>query len=110
MITEKDLKNISGVVKVILMANEKARNNDSFLYLRVLEYYGCIRGVDVRTMTVPTLLLHMEEYGLPKFETVRRARQKTQEKFPELAASKRTQEKRMEAEREFRAFALEGKA
>lgn len=110
MVTEKDLKNISGVVKVILTANEKARNNDSFLYLRVLEYYGCMNGVDVRTMTVPTLLLHMEEYGLPKFESVRRARQKAQAQYPELAASKGVQEKRMEAEHEFRAFALEGKA
>ena len=107
MITEKDLKNITGVVKVILAANEKARNSDSFLYLRVLEYYGCINGIDVRSMTVPTFLLHMQDYGLPKFESVRRARQKAQAKYPELAACDRVQEKRMETEREFRAFALE---
>lgn len=108
--TEHELKNISEIVKTILKADQKARDNDSFLYLRVLEYYGFLNGVDVRTMTVPTLLLRMQELGFPKFESVRRARQKAQTQYPELAASKRAQDGRMEAERKFRAFALEGKA
>ena len=107
MTTKKDLKYISDVVKVILTANERARNSDSFLYLRVLEYYGCLNGVDVKGMTVPAFLMNMDDYGLPKFETVRRARQKAQELYPELAACKRVKDGRMAIEREFRAFAVE---
>ncbi|MBO7253270.1 MAG: hypothetical protein J6V25_11675 [Oscillospiraceae bacterium] len=106
MVTEKDLKHISGIVKVILQASERARNSDSFLYLRVLEFYACTKGIDLRNMTVPHFLMNMQDYGLPKFETVRRARQKAQEQHPELAANDKVQENRMAIEREFRAFAV----
>lgn len=106
MVTEKDLKYISGVVKVILQASERARNSDSFLYLRVLEFYACTKGIDLRNMTVPNFLMNMQDYGLPKFETVRRARQKIQEKNPELAAADKVKENRMVIEREFRAFVV----
>lgn len=110
MTNRKELKYISDVVKVILTANERARNSDSFLYLRVLEYYGCLNGVDVKGMTVPAFLLNMDDYGLPKFESVRRTRQKLQAQYPELAACDRVKNERMAIEREFRAFAVEEKA
>lgn len=110
MTTKKDLKYISDVVKVILKANERARNSDSFLYLRVLEYYGCLNGIDVKSLTVPAFLMNMEDYGLPKFESVRRTRQKAQAQYPELAACDRVKDGRMAIEREYRAFAVEVKA
>lgn len=102
-----DLKTIKEVVMAILKDDARARNNDGILYLRVLEYYGCVNDVDINGMTVPNFLQYREHYKLPNSESVRRARQKIQARHPELAARKDVAEKRMEKEREYRAFALE---
>lgn len=102
-----DLKTIKEVVMAILKGDAKARNDDGILYLRVLEYYGCLNDVDINGMTVPLFLQYREHYRLPNSESVRRARQKIQAQFPELAASRETKEKRMEKEEEYRAFAAE---
>ena len=100
-----ELRTIKDVVMAILMADEKARNNDGFLYLRVLQYYGCVHDVDIASMTVPYFLEYRELHKLPNSESVRRARQKIQAQHPELSARKDVAEKRLEKEREFRAFA-----
>lgn len=102
-----ELKNVTDLVKTILKADEKARNNDSFLYLRVLQYYACANGIDLKRATVEWFFQNRDGWGFPPPESVRRARQKLQAKYPELAACERVREKRMEKEREYRAYALE---
>ena len=102
-----ELKNVTELVKTILRADEKARNNDSFLYLRVLQYYACKNGLDLRRTPVQWFYENKDEWGFPPSESVRRARQKLQAKYPDLAACNRVKEKRMEKEREYRAYALE---
>jgi len=102
-----DLKTIKEVVMAILKGDARARNNDGLLYLKVLQYYGCVNDVDINGMTVPYFLQYREHYKLPNSESVRRTRQKIQAEYPELATSRETAEKRMEKEREYRAFALE---
>lgn len=103
------LKNVTELVKIILTADERARNNDSFLYLRVLEYYACNIGLDLKRTTVEWFFANRDGWGFPPPESVRRARQKVQAQYPELAATERVRKKRMEKEQEFRAYALEGK-
>lgn len=104
-----ELKNVTELVKIILTADERARNNDSFLYLRVIEYYACNGGLDLKRTTVEWFFKNRDGWGFPPPESVRRARQKVQAQYPELAATERVRKKRMEKEQEFRAYALEGK-
>lgn len=81
-----ELKTTAALVKHILETNPQARNSDSFLYLKVIQ-------------------LNINNIGFTGFETVRRARQKIQAQYPELAANKSVSAARMENEKDFRAFA-----
>lgn len=100
-----DLKNTTALVKSILEQDKQCRNSDSFLYLKVLSVVGKQKGIDLEKMTVPYFLLNLHGAGMPPFETVRRARQKIQAVYPELAACERVEGFRAENEAEFRAFA-----
>ena len=100
-----DLKTVSKLVKAILEQDEQARNSDSFLYLKVLQYIADREEIFLAAMPVPYFLENMKAYGFPPFESVRRTRQKIQEHHPELAACKKVEEMRMENEKEFRAYA-----
>ena len=56
-----ELKNVSTLVKSILTEDERARNTDNYLYLRVLEHYSGIKGTDIHTMTVPVFLKELNQ-------------------------------------------------
>lgn len=96
---------ITGITKEVLEQYEQTRNSDSLLYLKVLERYSHERGIDLRLLSVPVFLKQMGEMGLPKFESVRRARQKLQATYPHLAADKAVEGFRMENEKTYREFA-----
>lgn len=100
-----ELKTTAALVKHILETNPQARNSDSFLYLQVIQYEANLMGIDLRSMTVTRFLLGITSFGFTGFETVRRARQKIQAQYPELAANKSVSAARMENEKDFRAFA-----
>lgn len=102
-----NLKTNVGLVKAILEEDKKARNSDSYLYLKVLNHIALQKGMDVSGMTVSGFLMNMSDLGFPGFESIRRTRQKVQERFPELAADKRVRKYRLENEEEYRAFAKE---
>ena len=74
----ENLKIVSALVKKILEQDNKARNTDNNLYLKVLEHYSGLRGIDIRAMTVPVFLKELDRHSFPGFETVRRSRQKVQ--------------------------------
>ena len=99
------LKTTKGLVQSILENDIRARNSDSFLYLRVLEFIGECKGVNLKSVPVSVFLQNMDEYGVPSFETVRRSRQKVQAEYPELAASEKVAEYRAENEEIYREFA-----
>ena len=101
-----DLKGTTAIVEHLLRNNTQTRNSDSFLYLKVLEHLDEQSGDNVSELPVRVFLKYMGDFNVPTFETVRRARQKTQRKFPELAACKKVSEIRSENERKYRAFAL----
>lgn len=100
-----DLKTTTSLVKLILEENENTRNSDSYLYLKVLDYWGKQHDIDATQWTVQSFLLYMSDYGFPPFESVRRTRQKIQQTYPHLAASKKVEEYRTANEEVYRAYA-----
>ena len=99
------LKKISDLVHELLINEPACRNSDNILYWRVLQTIGSRNGIDVEKMSVPTLLLHMREYGLPSIESVGRARRKIQENNPELCANDTVEAYREVLEEEYREYA-----
>ena len=77
---EKEVKKTHKLVKDILEKYPKTRNSDTFLYKKVAERIN----KDCLDKPFAYVLLHLEDYGLPPFETVRRSRCKIQSTTPEL--------------------------
>ena len=100
-----ELKHTSELVKALLESDEKCRNSDSYLYMRVLSVIGEKREIDLRGITIFSFLMNMHGTVFPVFETVRRARQKVQEHHPELGPCPEVAEYRIENEAEYLAFA-----
>lgn len=101
----KELKTTKGLVKAILTDVPQTRNSDSLLYLKVLQRIAETNDINIENLSVPAFLLELENSQFPCFESVRRARQKLQVSFPELAASKKVQEFRAENEYVYGEFA-----
>lgn len=99
-----DLKPTSKIVKAVMENNPQTRNSDSLLWLKVLEYEARRKGVALYNVTLRDFLTNMYT-DFPKFETVRRSRQKVQEKNPALRACEKVAEYRAENEKEYRSFA-----
>lgn len=97
----KELKAVTEIVKDVLTNIPETRNNDDKLYMHVInaQHKGIIG------MTVAGFLVGRRAWGVAGFETVRRARQKIQAIYPELAASESCNEARKDIETEFREFA-----
>jgi len=100
-----NLTTTTKLVKAILEENQQARNSDSYLYLKVIEHISEEEGYGLQHMTVPFFLENMNGYGFPPFESVRRTRQKIQQTYPHLAASKKVEEYRTANEEVYRAYA-----
>lgn len=100
-----DLKTTTKLVKAILEEDEKARNSDSFLYLKVIETIANQKDINLYGISIPVFLVSMKENGFPPFESVRRTRQKIQQHHPELAACDKVKGMRMIQETEFRQYA-----
>lgn len=94
----------SKMVQAILECEPHTRNSDDALFLRVVETAAEQKGISLDGVTF------REYYKLlsgnfPRHETVRRTRQKAQEKNPALRACEKVEEYRAENEKEYRAFA-----
>lgn len=100
------LRNTSEIVRGILAVDKRARNSDSFLYLQVLKHYARETGKPVCDMPVQDFLLEMGHMGVPPFETVRRARQLAQARYPGLSSNDTVKRMRQENEAAYYAFAL----
>lgn len=101
----KNLKTITALVRAILEEDEKARNSDSYLYLQVLNTVAQKEHIDLSKIHVIDFLLNLSKSPFPPFESVRRARQRVQEKNPLLAPCKKVEELRAEKEEEFVEYA-----
>lgn len=105
--TLQELNTVKELVRYVLITDRKARNSDSYLYLKVIEHQAIQRQTDLRLVSVVSFFAHLNENGFAKFESVRRARQKLQNEFPELMGSADVQEARQENEAVFREWAVE---
>ena len=93
------------LVKHILEHDPKARNSDSYLYMKIIEIKAQGWEMPLCNVSVMYFLQNMKMLDVPPFESVRRARQKIQAKYPDLAACKEVREGRMEKEEAYYQFA-----
>ena len=96
----KNIKKTNELVQRILLDYPDSRGSDDTLYKYVVEAIH----PDAANMPFCQVLLNRNEYGLPPYESVRRSRQKLQETYPMLRASKEVEESRAESEQEVRDF------
>lgn len=104
----EELQTTSALVKDVLEKYPNTRNSDNELYYWVCVMAGKQIGIDVHRITVAMFLLHLNEYGFPQFETVRRTRQKLQATYPELSAASEVEAQRNLNEKAFRDYARGG--
>jgi len=103
--TMDDLQKMTGLVKEILTQSREARNSDDELYYIVCSVILEEQHLDPGTFPLSWALLRREDFALPKYETVRRTRQKVQAKHPELRSTKAVSFYRAEREKVYRAYA-----
>ena len=84
----ENLKTVSALVKNILEHDHKARNTDNHLYLKVLEHYSGLRGIDIHAMTVPVFL---KELDRRTFGFELSASRQSAATYPDLASRSRRQ-------------------
>ena len=102
----RKLETIKQLVRSILEKDKQARNNDNYLYLRVLQTIAKEENrPHPHDITAEYFFLNMSSFGFPPFESVRRTRQKVQQEHPELASCKKVEELRAENEETYREFA-----
>lgn len=102
------MNNIKGVakdVKLILEANEKARNSDDYLYSVICQMRLQDKDIDANRIAFTDVMARRKELNLPPFETVRRTRQKIQQHHPNLRADADVEAMRMVREEEFKNYA-----
>lgn len=107
MNTTRKLYQTTKIVQGILEKDVEARNSDNYLYYKVLSVVGRMNDIDINSMSIPTFLLNINEFGFPAFETVRRTRQKIQAEIPELRGNKTVEHMREMNEEEYRKYAKE---
>lgn len=101
---KKELMTIKALVKSILEQDRRARNSDSYLYLKVLDALDIEKKMGIHNIPLGQFLLNMADWGFPPFESVRRTRQFIQRKHPELDACEDVKVFRGENETIFKAF------
>lgn len=84
-------KSIESKVLQVLKSSVTARNDDMKLYAMVCDLCLKERGLEgIGDMPLYTVMNNYKNMNLPHFESVRRARQKIQEKYFELRCSENT--------------------
>lgn len=99
MVKRKRL-NLENIVRYVLVKYPQARDGDGYCYVKVA---SILLGVDAGKVTLEEALIYNKEF--PKTESVRRTRQKLQNKNPELRSSQKVAEWRKQLELEFREYA-----
>lgn len=100
-----EIQSTSKLVKEALINHPDTRNSDNYLYYVICRDLLAKIGLNIDSISLSNALLNRKIYNLPPFETVRRTRQKAQEKCPELAALFEVEAKRAELEEKYREFA-----
>lgn len=102
----KTLKTVERRVTEILREPPDARNDDMRLYLLVSE--SCIYETHgISTVPFADVMTNYKTFGIPCFESIRRARQKIQAKCPELGCSPEARRARHRMELVYSEYAKE---
>ena len=89
----ESMKTLTEKVHWMLSLHPETRDDDNLLVARIMkDYYG---------IRCETFLEVMKRKDLPKFESIRRCRQKIQAEDETLRGTKETQEKRLAAQETF---------
>lgn len=92
---------IKPIVEAVLVEDKRARNDDHYLYCKVI-------GRLYPELMTRSFVETFSSTSVPRFESVRRARAKIQAQFPELSADADTEAARMLKEEEYKRFAIYG--
>lgn len=92
---------VKALVKEVLEENEKARNSDNILYVQVCY----MLNPSVARLPFGEVMVRLDAYGLPPFESVRRTRQKIQAERPDLRPCDEVELFRAENETAYKEFA-----
>lgn len=103
-----EIRRTAKLVEATLLVLPHTRDSDDVLYHEICKNVLESQGKSINECTLTQALMCRKTLGLPKYETVRRARQKLQAKHPELASSERVAVKRDVREKMFRDYAREG--
>lgn len=95
------IDDVSKIVYQFLCEDEKARDDDIYLYFKVCKHFNA----EALKKPFGQVLSSMNELGIPPFETVRRTRQKNQEHHPELSASEEVKKKRDKTRKKYTDYA-----
>lgn len=102
----KRLQTVENIVRPILERSIEARNDDMVLFRLIcsecMERYGYCENV-----AFDDVMRNYKKYGIPRFESVRRTRQKIQAKYPELGCSPEVRRARKKAEAAYRDYAVD---
>ena len=96
------LKNISKIVKQILVEDERAREDDAYLIFLVVQKVN----PEMAGSMFRDVMFNAKNKGI-SFESIRRCRQKVQEQNPELRPKEKILKARTETEAIYRSFAVE---
>lgn len=97
----KDLKRIEDIVKKVLTDDEQTREDDALLFIKVCQE---LNGA-VLNHAFGFVLENFSTYGLPKYESVGRARRKLQAACPELRPKREIEKLRSERAIDFMNYA-----
>ena len=92
---------VSKLVYKFLCEDEKARDDDIYLYFKVCKHFNA----SALEKPFGQVLSSMNELGIPPFETVRRSRQRNQALYPGLSPSEEVKKKRDKAKKKYREYA-----
>lgn len=98
-----DLYKVENMVLEILLWDEQARNSDDYLYFKLCQRLDN----SVLNEKLGDVLLNFKGFDLPRYASVSRARRKLQAKYPELKATDKIKERRLEREILFEEYAKE---
>jgi len=100
-----ELRKTTDLVRDILIDEPAARDSDSFLYCKVLEYYGRRLSIDFNRVSVLNFYKLYRDKNIPSIETVGRCRRKIQEEEIDLRGSAAVEAQRGAREKQFRHYA-----
>lgn len=75
------IKNVSDLVKNLLINEPETRNSDITLYRRAIETVANEKGIDLNRVPVTVFLTYSGSEGYPTFETVSRTRRKIRKAY-----------------------------